>query len=446
MRSQHRPRIALAVTASLAIAASLATAAGHATPSGAPSWPRISGPTGAGPQLGLARTPDGTLHVIWNRGIGPTSIFDTRLSSSGTPIGTTTVASGWDGNGGLALLAMPDKTLRLFAAGGHTLGLGSSLVGVNTLTAPASGSAWTLQAGVVWGGAVANAASQIGAALTKDGQPVTAWAGTVHASLDPAAASVGFHADMGTSQLATDQTSGAVVLAGETIAGKGGTFVQQVLPSPGPSVLLPSALQERSSGLAARIGSSGVYVAYADAKSVRLFRYGGATKTIARGPYDATGVFAGPAGRLWITWGDASDGLFVTRSSRSVSAFEPVQKIALPAQTNALYHLQGEGSDGPLDLFADLLVGTKDRGFRHVHVLAEFSLHAHVTKTKTGAKVTLSARDAGDAIAGAAITVAGKHLRTNARGQATLALKPGTYSASATAAGYAARSARFSVR
>ena len=55
--------------------------------------------------------------MIWNRGATPTSIFETRLSAAGKRLGTSTVATGWDGNGGLALLAMPDKTLRLFAAG-----------------------------------------------------------------------------------------------------------------------------------------------------------------------------------------------------------------------------------------------------------------------------------------------------------------------------------------
>ena len=82
---------------------------------------------------------------------------------------------------------MPDKTLRLFAAGGtHP---GSSSYGINTFTAPGGGRTWTLQDGVFWGGAVANASGVIGATLTKDGQPVTAWrgfAGRGHPSDRPA--------------------------------------------------------------------------------------------------------------------------------------------------------------------------------------------------------------------------------------------------------------------
>lgn len=437
MRTLHRPCIALAAVALVAAVASLAAAA----PSAAPAWPRISGPAGAGAQLGLARTTDGVLHVIWNRGATSTAIFDTRLSPIGAPIGTSAVASGWDGNGGLALLQMPDRTLRLFAAGGHAPGLASALVGMNTLTAPAVGSKWTLASGVVWGGAVANAAANIGATLTKDGEPVTAWAGTVHKGLDPGAASIPYHADMGTSMLATDQATGAVVLAGETIAGQGGTFVQQVLPTKGPAVLLPSALQERSSGLAARIGAPGVYVAYADSHAVKLYRYGGATKTLATGPYDTTAVFSGPEGRLWVVWGDPH-GIFVTRSNRSVSGFEPVQKLALPANTTSLYHVEGEGSAGPLDLFTDVLLGADDRGYRHAHVLAQFALRAQAAK----GKVTLSAADAGDPLAGVAIVVAGKHLRTDAHGRAVAVLRLGSYTATATATGYTPASARLTVR
>jgi hypothetical protein len=434
----HRPRIALLAAAVVVAAAFLPASAGQAAST---AWSRISGPNGAGNEIGLARV-GGVLHVAWSRNPTNTSIFDTRLSAAGTPIGTSTIAKGWDGNGGLALLAMPDHSLRLFAAGGHVPGLGSNLAGINTLTAPGAGAPWTLAQGVVWGGAVANAAGYMGAALTKDGQPVTSWDGFVHDGLDPSSPITGaYQPDMGTSWLATDAATGAVVLSGNTIAGKGGTFVKQVLPTAGPSVLLPSGLQEHNSSLSARIGAPGVYVVYTDTKTVRLYRYGGPTKTMASGPYDTVGVFAGPAGRLWVVWGSAGTGLYATRSNTSVTAFEPVQKIALPANTDGLANIQGEGSAGPLDLFGYIVAGT-DRGFRHTHVLAEFALTAQSAK----GKVTLSARDAGDPLAGAAITVGSHHLHTDAKGHATLTLRPGSYSASATAGGYLPASAHFTVK
>src|SRR2546421_7144220 len=109
----HRP-YTLMLTAAIGLAALAAAASAAGSSSG---WNRISGPTQPGSQLGLARTGDGVLHVIWNRGAQTTSIFETRVSSTGKTLGTTTVATGWQGNGGLALLTMPDGTLRLFTPG-----------------------------------------------------------------------------------------------------------------------------------------------------------------------------------------------------------------------------------------------------------------------------------------------------------------------------------------
>src|SRR5262245_60193647 len=110
----RHPR-ALSAYAALALVVAAAIAAG-AGAAGKPSraWTRVSGPGRTGIQLGLARTPDGVLHVIWNRGNPPpTTIYDTRFSASGARLGTTTVAGNWGGAEGLALLVMPDKSLRL---------------------------------------------------------------------------------------------------------------------------------------------------------------------------------------------------------------------------------------------------------------------------------------------------------------------------------------------
>src|SRR5262249_21252957 len=88
MRRQHRAAIALGV---VALAAGIALAA-QARPSAGTAWARISGPTQPGAQLGLARTADGVLHVVWNKGNSPTSIYETRVSPAGRAVGTSTVA------------------------------------------------------------------------------------------------------------------------------------------------------------------------------------------------------------------------------------------------------------------------------------------------------------------------------------------------------------------
>jgi hypothetical protein len=167
---------------------------------------------------------------------------------------------------------------------------------------------------------------------------------------------------------------------------------------------------------------------------VRLSRYRGSSRTLATGPYFSTAVCAGPQGRLWVAWGDVN-GVFVTRTNRAAGALEPVQKLRAPSG-NGLTFMQCEGSAGPVDLFAD--DGT---GFWRTHVLATFAVHAAVS----AGKATISVRDAGDPVAGVTISVGGRHLKTGANGSVTLALRKGSYSASASAPGYATATASFHV-
>jgi hypothetical protein len=295
-----------------------------------------------------------------------------------------------------------------------------------------------LQSGVSWGGAVAESAYVIGATVAKDGQPVTAWRGYAAAGVPPGSIPQdGYEGGMTESFLATDAAGGAIVLSGATNAGQGGVYVQRVLPSPGPRVVLPPLGKEWGNGLSGRIGAAGVYVAYADGKAARLYRYGGRSRTLATGVYSSATLCAGPGGRLWIAWGDNAGNVSVTRSNRAASALEPVQRLKLPA--GALTFLQCEGSTGPADLFASAQL---NGGFWHAHVPAQFALSAQATRTT----VTISARDAGDPVAGATIKVGGKQLRTAANGKVSLTLRPGSYSASATVAGYSPASVRVSVR
>jgi hypothetical protein len=424
----HRPTHTLAAIL-IAVLSAVAFAASAGAVASSSGWTRISGPSGAGSQLGLARTADGVLHIVWNRGNTGTSIFETRLSSAGRTTGTSTVATGWNGNGGLALLAMPDKSLRLF-----TPGTG----GINTFPAPETGAKWVPESGAAWGGAIAESAYIIGATLTKQGEPVTAWRGNAAAGTPPSSVPLsGYEGGMAQSYLATDAASGAVVLGGETNAGQqGGVYVQQILPASGARVVLPPLAKEWSDGLSGRLAAPGVYVAYADLKAVHLYRYGSGSKTLARGPFSSATVCASPDGRLWVAWGDAGDGLFATRSNRAAGAFEPVQKLKLPSSAGLTF-LQCEGSGGPLDLFAN-----DGSGFWHAHVLAQFSVHAAVRPTKAGATLALSVRDAGDPVSGATVTIGGRHLRTTENGSVSTTLRPGSYTAAVTASGYASTTVR----
>jgi hypothetical protein len=427
---------------------------------------RISGgtspPTAVGFQLGLARTAGGTLNVVWNRGTSKATIFDTRISSGGKIIGTTTVATNWSGNSGLAMLSTAGNTLQLFAGGGS---VGSIYNGINTFTAPASGAPWAYVPKVSWGGIPAGESPYLGATVVANGQAVTAWPGFYRVGLGPSGAVVPIYPDMLSSELVADQKTGAVVVSGVTIATKGGTYVRRLLPIPGPVMLLPSSTDTRSSGEAARTGARGVYIAWANGngQAVELTRYQGGSRTLAQGPvpggglgWAAANVFPAPGGRLWVVWwADRSNYLFVTRSNEAASTFEPVQTLVLPdPSTDAgivpISQVQGNGLTGPLDLFADTTIGNQpETGFLYTRVRALFALHESVGTYFHGAKtapVKLIVRDAGDPVEGVHITVGHQHELTGASGSVTIQLAPGgSYIARATAPGYVPASISFMV-
>src|SRR5262249_61582493 len=121
-------------------------------------------------------------------------------------------------------------------------------------------------------------------------------------------------ADQAGSHLAAGGASGAVVIAGTTLAGKGGIAVQQILPGHGAQVLLPlqSNLTDYNNGISGRIGAPGVFVAWADGKAARLSRYGGPSRKLDTGPFTSAPLCDGPQGRLWVAWGSKAGSLFVT--------------------------------------------------------------------------------------------------------------------------------------
>ena len=138
---------------------------------------------------------------------------------------------------------------------------------------------------------------------------------------------------------------------------------------PQAKVLAPS--------IAARAGG-GVFSAYPpDVSKVWLLRFGGPRKAVPvpKGARALTaGVAAGPDGRLWVFYGNEQQ-TFVTRTNKAVTAFEPVQTLKSPPGTVQYFRLEGEGSAGPLDLFADVTIdGTTKDGSYHTHVFPLLSL------------------------------------------------------------------------
>jgi hypothetical protein len=345
----------------------------------ADSWARVSGPSHAGTQIALAHE-GSALHAISAQG-APATITDTLIGKDGGAVGSSTVATGFDGTGGLALLTMPDGSLRLLAAGGYTRGLGSHDVGVNSFIRAFGGTTWSRDP-QVYGGAVADAADELGAAIAGNGWVFSTWSGAiVHIGFLPSDGDPSYQPDCcgADPQLVADAT-GAVYLAWLSNGHVEGTFVREIWPSETAVFALPSGLTSGSFGLAAPFGT-GAYVAYVDPskQKVQLYKYAGGIQTLATGSFQVAKVFRALGGRLWVMWGSGNGGIWVTRSNMAVTRFEPVQHLLLPGDTNGFYNAEGEGTRGPLDLFADLLRGTTDRGFWRTHVIPQATLKVRAT-------------------------------------------------------------------
>ena len=233
------------------------------------------------------------------------------------------------------------------------------------------------------------------------------------------------------------------LLAGGTTAGS----YRSVAPVLGSPARLPGS-PDQYPVIAARTGG-GVYSAYSpNGTRVVLTKLGGASRPVpvpAGAQVTAVGVFTGPGGRLWVAFGNRGT-IWVTRTSKSLSRFEPLQTLATPARAFNLLRLEGEGSAGALDLFADVLVngGTKDGSyFQHVRaLLAATAVARPVMGAKRKVKayiVTVRVSDAGDPVAAASVSgFPGGRRKTGVAGSVivTLSAVPRSLTFSVTATGY----------
>jgi hypothetical protein len=142
----------------------------------------------------------------------------------------------------------------------------------------------------------------------------------------------------------------------------------------------------------------------------------------------AMGVATGPAGRIWVMWGDENGGLAVTRSNMAVTRFEAIQHVNPNA--SSLWRLQGDGRLGPLDLFAVELANVKgpipQPEAAYARVLPEMSMTSSASTQNGKTTLHVTVTDAGDPVNGATVLVKGKKASTNAAGIATLAFGAGT--------------------
>jgi hypothetical protein len=451
-------RLAAVLAAALAVT-SLSAQAG---PPG--RWTQIShAHNGTTANLGLARAKNGMLHVLW---AGPKfrpykAIYDTPISPAGAVGKAQTVVSGWESVQPPTAVAGPDGSIHAIVSGQKVPSNTDPNAGLNELVGPGG---WKLEPRAFGRYEISVASSAaVRTAMLKNGQLVSVWASAAkllfQVGVDPATAPQNItptRNTIGSAEVAVDRKSGQAVIAYHDVS-SGADFLRQIVPTVGVPNTIPQAKVDPPS-LAAR-SAGGVYAAYTpDGARVMLLRFGNSPKAVPvpKGTAAlAAGVAAGPDGRLWVFYGNEKT-TYVTRTSRHVSGFEPVQSFKSPPGAVQYFRLEGEGSAGPLDLFADVTVdGQAKDGSYHTQVHPALSLRATKQLVKnakgkvTDVRVTAHVTDAGDAVPGAKVSgLPGGARRADARGTVTVtmsAAKHGSFTLQATKPGYVSAKARVSL-
>lgn len=450
MRSWFSP-MALCLVLVAGVAASA-----YAGPPG--KWTQIAkAANGTTPNLGLARAKSGTLHVLW---AGPryrpyTAIYDTPISIKGAVGRPQAVLSGWDSVQPPAAATAPDGSIHVVVSGQKVPTNTDPNSGLNEIVGPGR---WKLGARAFGSFEISVASSaNVRTAVLKNGQLVSVWATAAkllfQVGVDPATRPQNITPPkntIGSAEIAVDRANGQAIIAYHDVT-SGFDFLRRIVPSLGAPQRIPQATVDPPP-IAARAGG-GVYTAYTpDGAKVLLVRFGGGKPRAVPVPKGVSprtaGLAAGPEGRLWVYYGNEQT-TYVTRTSKRVSGFEPVQSFKSPPGTVQYFRLEGEGSAGPLDVFADITVDGKTKdGSYHTQVQPKLSLHASKTLVKnkrgevTGIRVAVRVTDAGDPVKGAKVSgLPGGTKTTAANGSIVVtvpAAKKGAFALTAKKAGYVA--------
>jgi hypothetical protein len=457
------------VCAAFALVA-VASLFGPAAGASAANWTKVTsmGEIGNLGEIGLERTADGVLHVLWPREGGPSEhqVLHSAISANGKNVaGPDLVFSNSSElgavNASVDLLAGPAGGLRAVFSGIFPDEPYDSVV--TTETSSASGTAWSAPAAVsnTVGALTVYAASGISAALTGSGELLSVWGSPgagAHYGLDPAAADVPIASSccVYNPNVGVDSVTGAAVIAqagpGEGLQVSGSVPVQQV-----PGSGLPAAVESQRVGITGRIGAAGVYVAYlrgaAGKEKPALWQVGAARSKVIRAPAGAAQevtLAPGPGGRLWIAWEEGGGTIALTRTNPAATRFGQIVRVKPPDGTFAIYRLNMEGSRRFLDLFA--LIENDGVEYWHRRLRAGLTLKAMPRRVRRGHRVVFRVLDAGAPVGGARVVLKlGSHRRTGttrANGRVGIVVPAGTrpkrYPATAKKAGYA--KARIKVR
>jgi hypothetical protein len=453
----------------------MATAA--ASTAQAAPWQRVTTPDGSSTdQVGLARTADGVLHVVWHHPTGPNTedLLHTTIWPSGQVGVRTPIQTGWVGFTNPALVVERDG-LRVFWGGFRTTDPNDPQNETNTAFSSNEGVSWALQPGAVVPPGAQSYASNTAATVRADGSTLQAFAGSlgtwVHSGLTPSTPNHDFQAALGPygfdPSLATSAADVTVLGWYSNARRHLGVQVQSVSSDGSPvggTTTMPDTedMEVGMSGrtpLVARQGG-GFYVAYPTgyprSDRVRLWRVG-ATAAPVIGRVDgssrpAVAIAGARDGRLWVIWteGFGDPDVLARRSNETATRFGATVNAGHPRDALQAYNIDASASAKALDVLGNFNIEDSAVAVTsYRHLLPGLTLQAEPVAVRKGeaTEVRFTVLDAGEAVGGARVRAADASGTSDARGKVTLRIKSGrTVTASATRSGYTRATKRLDLR
>jgi hypothetical protein len=424
----------------------LVTALAASSASAAP-WKRVTTPDGSSTdQVGLARTADGVLHLVWSHPTGPNTedLHHTVIARNGRLGGTNPVQSGWTGFSNAALVSEP-AGLRAFWGGFRSTDSSDPQDEVSTALSPDGGASWALQPGSINPRGAQSYASNLAATVRPDGSMLQAFAGTlgtwVHAGLSPATPNHDYQAPHGQygydPNLATDASGRSVLAWYSSGSTRAGVLAQFVAPDGSPSggVLTMPGTSGMQIGMLGRtplvaLGRN-LYVGYPTPNRIRVWRIGaGNAPTVGRvggSGSPAVAIASTADGRLWVLWtkGFGDPDVLARRSNVGATRFGAVVNAGHPRDAAQAYKLDASAMGGLLDVLGNFNIGTTTTAVtshRRIRPGLTLRVRPRAVRRGVGTSVRFTVLDAGDPVQGARVTAGGEAGQTNGDGRVTLAI------------------------
>jgi hypothetical protein len=439
-------------------------------------WTKLATVDNGGDTFGIARTPNGDLHLVWlkKRASNNTLAYGTStISLAGKLLTTGTALSGWQSLETDPQLVPDGSGLRLIFEG-NTGTAGCYIDGSVFTETSATGSTWNLVHGSLSQATVG--VGNLAATAESNGTPVATFAAghLFHVGVDPNCPAKTPDGTItptpgsaqGNPSIVTDPHDGSVWVAWFQSFEKQAYWVEQILPTQGPPIEAPASAThitpfennqpDEPVALSARQGG-GVYMAYCVASSsqpcahIDLWKVGSPSARVVPDSQNTTGarvaLAAAPGGRLAIAWyNEAKNVIHTVRTNTATTSFGVVRTIKTPAGTIDFTDIQAQDSTGRLDIVVTEQLNTTNFPIDlfHTQILPGLALHANPTSFshKKAATVTFTATDAGQPVAGAKVSCLAKHGSTTTVGEVKLNFSKGApvgkHACTASKPGYAA--------